>query len=177
MTCQAIRLTPRCRGSALVKCAKYGGRGNKDRCAAKLTTTTKTAGFPNPDTPQAFREMAEKGTKQAKETYEKMSAATTDVADLIKNSYSTAVEGVHDYNNKFIEFANANIDATFNFVQKLVGVNSPSAFVELSTEYTRKQFESLTEQAKQLTELAQKVTLATAEPLKTGFAKTINHAA
>ena len=105
------------------------------------TTTTKTAGFPNPDTPQAFREMAEKGTKQAKETYEKMSAATTDVADLIKNSYSTAVEGVHDYNNKFIEFAKANIDATFNFVQKLVGVNSPSAFVELSTEYTRKQFE------------------------------------
>ena len=141
------------------------------------TTTTKTAGFPNPDTPQAFREMAEKGTKQAKETYEKMSAATTDVADLIKNSYSTAVEGVHDYNNKFIEFANANIDATFNFVQKLVGVNSPSAFVELSTEYTRKQFELLTEQAKQLTELAQKVTLATAEPLKTGFAKTFNHAA
>ena len=54
------------------------------------TATTKTAGFPNTDAPQAFREIAENGTKQAKETYEKMSAATTDTVDLIKNSYSMA---------------------------------------------------------------------------------------
>ena len=50
-------------------------------------------------------------------------------------------------------------------------------FVVLSTEYGRKQFETLTEQAKQLTELAQKVTLATAEPLKAGVAKAFNQAA
>ena len=141
------------------------------------TTTTKTTSFPNTDAPQAFREMAENGTKQVKETYEKMSAATTDAADLIKNSYSTAVEGVHDYNNKFIEFANANINTTFDFVQKLSGVNSPSAFVVLSTEYARKQLETLTEQTKQLATLAHNVTLATAEPLKTGVAKAVNHAA
>ena len=141
------------------------------------TTATKPAGFPKTDAPQAFREMAEKGTKQAKETYEKMSAATTEAADLIKNSYSTAFKGIQDYNNKFIEFAHANINAAFDFVQKLCGVNSPSAFVELSTEYARKQFETLTEQTKQLTALAQKVTLATAEPLKTGVAKAFNHAA
>jgi hypothetical protein len=58
----------------------------------------------------------------------------------------------------------------------LSGVNSPSAFVVLSTEYARKQFETLTEQTKQLTELAQKVTLATGERLKTGVAKAFNHA-
>ena len=141
------------------------------------TTSTQSTSFPNTDAPQAFREMAENSTKQAKETYEKMSAATTDAADLIKNSYSTAVEGVHDYNNKLIEFANTNINTTFDFVQKLSGVNSPSAFVVLSTEYGRKQFETLTDQAKQLTELAQKVTLATAEPLKAGVAKAFNQAA
>ena len=84
---------------------------------------------------------------------------------------------MHDYNNKFIEFANANINTTFDFFQKLSGVNSPSAFVVLSTEYARKQFETLTEQTKQLTELAQKVSIAIAEPLKTGVAKAFNHAA
>jgi len=141
------------------------------------TTSTQSTSFPNTDAPQAFREIAENSTKQAKETYEKMSAATTDAADLIKNSYSTAVEGVHAYNNKLIEFANANINTTFDFVQKLSGVNSPSAFVELSTEYARKQFETLTEQTKQLTELAQKVTLATPEPFKAGVAKAFNRAA
>ena len=56
-------------------------------------------------------------------------------------------------------------------------MKSPSEFVELSTEHARKQFESLTEQTKELTALAQQVTLATAEPLKTGITKAFNHAA
>jgi len=72
------------------------------------TTTSKLASIPQTDAPQAFREMAEKGTTQAKETYEKINAATTETANFIKNSYSTAVEGVQDYNNKIIEFTHAN---------------------------------------------------------------------
>jgi phasin len=140
-------------------------------------TVTKPAGFPEMDAPQAFREMAEKGTTQAKENYEKMHAASTEAADLIKNSYSTAVKGVEDYNNKFIEFARANTNAAFDFVEKMSGVKSPSVFVELWAEHVRKQVETLTEQTKQLAALAQKVTLATAEPLKTGVAEAFNHAA
>jgi phasin len=120
------------------------------------TTATKPVSSPMTDAPQAFREMAEEGTTQAKEAYEKMSAATTEAADLIKNSYSTAFKGVQDYNNKFIEFAHANSNAAFDFIQKLPGVKSPSAFVELSTEHARKQHETLTEQTKQLAALGQR---------------------
>ena len=54
-------------------------------------------------------------------------------------------------------------------------MRSRSAFVELSTEHARKQLETLTEQAKQLAALGQKVTLATAEPFKTGVAKAFKH--
>jgi len=49
--------------------------------------------------------------------------------------------------------------------------------MELSTEHARKQLEILTEQAKELAALGQKVTLATSEPLKTGVAKAFSHAA
>ena len=140
------------------------------------TTTPKLAGFPKTDAPQAFREIAENGTKHAKETYAKMSAATTEAADLIKHSYSTAIKGGQDYNNKLIEFTHANTYAAFDFVQKMSDVKSPSEFVELSTEHVRKQVETLTEQTKQLAALAQKVTLATAEPLKTGV-EMFKHAA
>lgn len=70
-----------------------------------------------------------------------------------------------------------NTNAAFEFIQKLSGVKSPSAFVELTTEHARQQLESLTDQSKQLSALAQHVTLATAEPLKTGVAKAFNHAA
>ena len=108
---------------------------------------------------------------QAKEAFEKMNLATADAAALIKGGYSTAVKGAQDYNNKLIEFAQANTVAAFDFVQKLSGVKSPSAFIELSTEHSREQFETLTEQTKELAALAQKVTLATAQPLKTGMSK------
>ena len=134
-------------------------------------TAPKPAGIPKKNAPQAFREIAEKGTTQAKETYEKMNAATTEAADLIKNSYSTAMKGMQDYNNKIIEFTQANTNAAFDFVQKVSGVKSPSEFLELWTEHARKQVETLTEQSKQLAALGKKVTLATAEPLKTGIAE------
>jgi phasin len=145
------------------------------------TTTNTAAQKPANSTmaaaPQAFREMAEKGTTQAKETYEKVSAATAEATDLIKSSFSTAVKGAQDYNNKVIEFAQTNTKAALDFVQKLSGVKSPSDFIELSTDHSRKQFETLSEQTKELAALAQKVTLASAEPLKTGVAKTFNRAA
>ena len=60
-----------------------------------------------------------------------------------------------------------NTNAAFDFIQKMSGVRSPSAFIELSAEHARKQLASLTEQAKQLATLAQKASLTTAEPLKT----------
>jgi len=87
---------------------------------------------------------------------------------LIKNSYSTAVKGMQDYNNKIIEFTHANTNAAFDFVQRMSGVKSPTAFLELWTEHARKQVETLTEQSKQLAALGQKVTRTTDEPLKTG---------
>jgi len=54
---------------------------------------------------------------------------------------------------------------------------SPTDFAELSAQHGRKQLETLNEQIKQLAAIAQKVTLASAEPLKTGVAKAFNQAA
>src|SRR6185436_20929286 len=101
--------------------------GKQGHCL--MDVNTKTTGTKT-GAPQALREMTEKGTTQAKETYEKMSVASTEAADLIQNSYLTAVKGVQDYNNKFFEFANENSKAAFDFIQKMSGVRSPSAFIE-----------------------------------------------
>jgi phasin len=115
--------------------------------------------------------------RQTKEAFEKMGSATSDAAEIIKTGYSSSLKAVQDYNNKFMEFAHANTNATFDFAQKLYGVKSPAEFVELSTEHARAQTEALTEQTKQLAALAQKVALASAEPLKTGVAKAFSQAA
>src|SRR5664280_338983 len=113
------------------------------------TTTAKPASASKIDATQAFRATAEKGTAQAQEAFEKVSAATAEATDLIKNSYSTAIKGAQDYNNKVIEFAQANTKAALDFVQKLSGVKSPSDFIELSTDHSREQFETLPAQGEQ----------------------------
>lgn len=135
------------------------------------TTTTKPANSPRADAIQAYRAAAENGHAKAKEAFEKMGAATAEATDLIKNSYSIAVKGAQDYNTKVNEFAQTNTKVTLEFVQKLLGVKSPSDVIGLSTEHSRKQYETLSEQAKELAALAQKVTLATVEPLKAGVTK------
>jgi phasin len=89
----------------------------------------------------------------------------------MQDSCSTAVKGAQDYSAKVVEFARANTEAAVEFVQKLSSVKSPSEFFELSTNHSRKQFEILTEQTRELTALAQEVALAATEPLKAGAMK------
>jgi phasin len=140
-------------------------------------TSTKPAGFAKAMEPQAFGEMAQKGAAQTKQTFERMSAATTEAADLMKTSCSTALKGAQDYNNKAMEFAHTNTNAAFDFVQELYGTKSPSEFMELAAEHARTQTATLTEQTKELAALAQKVALATTEQLKAGATKAFNQAA
>jgi phasin len=144
-----------------------------------MATITKTTSSMPADTrmsaaPQALGETAENGT-HATETFEKVSAATSEAGDLIKNSLSTTVKGAQEYNNKLLEFAQSTTSVAFDFAQRLLGVKSPSEFMELSTEHARKQFETLTEQTRELAALGQKVALATTEPLKT--TKAFSHTA
>jgi len=132
---------------------------------------TKSAGAAKTGTPQAMREMADKGTAQAKASFDKMSAATAEATSVLKNAGATATQGFKDSNAKVIEFARANSNAAFDFANELLAVKSPSEFIQLSTEQARKQFEVLSAQTKELTALHQKVMLETAEPLKAGAAK------
>jgi phasin len=132
---------------------------------------TRSASAPKIEAPQAIREMADKGTTQAKESYEKMTAATAEASNVIQNVCSTAAQGAIDCNAKMIEFARANSNAAFDYASKLLGVKSPSEFLEVSTEHARKRFEILSEQTKELTALSQKMMLETTEPLKSGAAK------
>jgi len=126
---------------------------------------------------QQLRDVTDTGRERSKEVLETIGAATTEAVEVMKNCCSTALKGVQDYNSKVIEFSQANTKSYVEFVQKLAGVKSPSELFEVSTNQARHQLETMGEQAKQLTELAQKVTLATAEPLKRSFAKAYDQAA
>lgn len=129
------------------------------------------------DVTQQLRAMAETGAKQSKEAFEKISAATTETAEVMTNCCTTALKGIQEYNGKFVEFTQANTKSAVEFVQSVAGVKSPSEFAQVSTEYARRQLETIAEQTKVLAELTQHTTRATTEPLKTGFAKVLSRAA
>jgi len=125
------------------------------------------------DAPQAIRDAAEKSTVQAKENFEKMSAAAGEAANQMKNVYSTTFKGAQDYSTKVLEFAHANINAAFEQVTKLSSVKSPAEFFALSNDHMRQQFEILSRQTQELVAIAQKMTAATTESVKAGVRKAV----
>jgi hypothetical protein len=80
-----------------------------------------------------------------------------------EHKQSLTVTNVRDFNIKVIDVTQANMDALFEFACQLATVKTPSDIIELWTEHTRKQFERLTEQSKELTVLGQKVVVEMVE--------------
>ena len=126
---------------------------------------------------QQLRGMAEAGANQSKEAIEKINAAATEAVEVVTNCCSTALKGMQEYNNKLVEFSQANTKSALEFTQSLAGVKSPTEFIQVSTEHARHQIETMTEQTNQLATLTRQLTLTTVEPLKSGFAKALSRAA
>jgi phasin len=127
--------------------------------------------IPKVEMPAAFREFAERGVAQAKDTYEKMKAVAEEATDVMESTYSTASKGASDYGLKVIEAARVNTNAAFDYAGELLAAKTFSEVIELSSAHARKQFEALTKQSKELSALAQKVATDTAEPIKNGMNK------
>jgi phasin len=132
--------------------------------------------IPKVEMPAAFREFAERGVAQAKDTYEKMKAAAEEATDVLETTYSTATKGASDFGLKVIEAARVNTNAAFDFAGELITAKTLSEVVELSSAHARKQFEALTQQSKELGALAQKVATETSEPIKSGMSKAFSQA-
>src|SRR5882757_6313274 len=136
------------------------------RVTAPLNYEIPKFGLPNMEMPEALRETAEKAVAQAK-------ATAHETTELLKDTYANVTKGTADYNLKIIEFARANTNNAFEYAQELMAMKHPSDLVALSTAHAHKQFETMIAQAKELAELAQKVTTDTTAPLKVGVTKAL----
>ena len=131
--------------------------------------------FPNTATPfevpGAFREFAEKGVSQARETYERFKVSADDTNGAIEAVFSAATKGANAYNAKLVDIAKANTNAMFDLAAALIGATTFSQAAELMTAASRTQIETLTAQGRELAELGQKVATETVEPIKATTAK------
>jgi phasin len=127
--------------------------------------------FPNQqpsvtDLPHVLRDATEKGVTDAKETFEKMSAAAADATEQMKNVYTASFKGIQDYSAKVFEFAHLNMTAAIEHAKKLATAKTPTEYFELTNEYMRTHMETLTKQAQELAAIAQKMTAPAMESLK-----------
>ena len=132
--------------------------------------------MPKMEMPAEFREITDKGVASARDTCAKAKVASEEAADLLKNTYATVAKAATDYNLKFIEIFRTNTRAAFDYAHELLGVKSPSEFIELSTAHARKQYDIVSAQNKELCALSQKVATEAAEPIKPGVSKAFNRA-
>ncbi|MDX3972387.1 MAG: phasin [Bradyrhizobium sp.] len=123
------------------------------------------------EVPEQMRAFAEKGVSQARESYAKFKDAAETHNGTVEAVFTCASKGASEYTAKLVEFMKANTSAQLDFAQQLFGLKSPAEALELWTGHTRKQFETLQSQAKELVELSQRVAAETAEPIKASASK------
>ena len=110
----------------------------------------------------------DKSRKIANEALEKGKAAAEQTARSVEQSYTATVENMRDYSLKMIDMAQANADAVFELTRQLASAKAPSDITELWRAHAKKQFETLTEQTKELSALGQKIAGESAEPITRG---------
>jgi len=126
--------------------------------------------------PGILNGIAEQSVVRAKESCEKMKATSGEIADILREAYSTNAKAAADYGAKVIQISGANTTSAFDFLTHLMGTKSLAEIIQLSATQSRKSFEVTSAQNKELWELAQKVATETAEPIKKSFTRVLQKA-
>lgn len=140
-------------------------------------TKKKTASIHNLEVPGVVREIAEKSVQQARETYDKVKTAAEDATDIIEDTYTSTAKGMTEYSLKSLEMTRTNINANFDFMREFLSVKTLSEAVELQTSFARKQMESLSTQAKELSNVASQIAQDAGSPVKEGMQKAFKNVA
>jgi hypothetical protein len=87
---------------------------------------------------------------QARENYEKMKAASGEIADILRETHSTNAKGAADYGAKVIEISGVNTNSAFDFLTNLMDTKSLSEVMKLSATQSRKNVEAVSAQNREL---------------------------
>lgn len=117
------------------------------------------------------RAALEKGVAESRAVFVKAKVSADDAVNALEQSFTAAKDGVIAINAKAFEALRANAEANFEFMKASFAVKSLSDLVALQSEFTRKQVDAVTGQAKDIGALTQKTVADAFEPLKDQMAK------
>jgi phasin len=120
---------------------------------------------------ESVRAAIEKGVAESRAAFVKAKVSADEAANAFEQSFTAAKDGVIAINAKALEALRANTEANFEFMKASFTVKSLADLVALQSEFTRKQVDAMTGQAKDIGALTQKTVADAIEPLKDQMAK------
>jgi phasin len=107
--------------------------------------------------PSDMRALAEKSVEQAKQAFDIFISAAQHAVSTAENQAATAQADAKEVGELAMGFAERNIASTFDFAQKLLQAREPKDVLVLHADYVNSQISTLTEQAKELSKTATKM--------------------
>ena len=107
----------------------------------------------NFDIPAPVRQMAEKSVEQTKEAYDRLMEAARQAQGMFANSTNMMGIGGKEIQEKTMQYAEANVQASFDLAERLVKAKDLQEVMEIQTQYARQQMEAYTQQAQEISRL------------------------
>jgi len=107
--------------------------------------------------------------RTAREAMERGTAATEQATKHAEQSYSSAAEGITEFNLKLLNIAQINAKAGMTFATELMHVNGPKEAFEVWSRHAQSHFQRLADQSQELASLGQKIASSSTQPLTRGY--------
>ena len=101
--------------------------------------------------------LADKSTKVARETIERGIRSAEEATKGVKLTLLSSFAGMREFNTKLIDIAHENANEVFDFAHEIASVQSPTDLIAIWSAHAKRQFEIMTKQSQELTELGQKL--------------------
>lgn len=103
--------------------------------------------------PASVRELASKSVDQAREAYNRFLEASRQAQDAISKSSDVMTSGVREMSEKAAKYTEANLQANFELVQRLVQAKDMKEALDIQNQFARQQMETYAHQAQELSRL------------------------
>ena len=114
--------------------------------------------------PKEMRSMAEAGFDQARKTFEHLLATAQQAASTLEGRNEAARAGAKEISAKAVAFAEANVQTSLEYAEKLLKVKDLGELMRLQSEHVQAQMKSLAQQASDMGQLMGRTALDAARP-------------
>jgi phasin len=104
--------------------------------------------------PPEMRAFAEQGVQNAQKAFDQLMSATQRAVSAFEGQATSAQWNMRGLHQKVLGFSERNVAASFDFARKLLQARDGEEIVRLHAEFVKAQIETMTGQAKELTQQA-----------------------